>query len=245
METRARKRQRVEPEIGYKKAQDGYIVKLEIRGKNNENRSNIVDPIHAKYRCSEATVLDIFHWKTGKKIESIGGLHNPKFIYNLNETIITRFDKNLEVVCSEGIHYFKTLEQAENWGSSFPRDGKFVDYHDNGRKAVEYNIINGIIEGEAIEYHHNGRIHSIAYYSNGNLNGKCENFDFAGNKFTVRNYKDGALHGKYIEYYLDGNVKHIRNLKNNKLDGKQEFYDKHGTLKERCYYKDGVKVFFL
>jgi len=242
METRAQKRQRVEPEIGYKKASDGYIVKLEILGKNNENRLNIVDPIHAKHRCSEVKVLDIFHWKTRKKIESIGGLYDPQFIYTLNETITTKFDKNLELVCSSGIHYFKTLEQAENWELSSPRDGKLVDYHDNGRKMIECNYINGQNEGELIEYHSNGRIHSIAYYSNGNLNGKCEHFDFAGNKFTVRNYKDGLLHGKYIIYYLNGNVKQIQNFKNNILDGKQEFYNKNGTLQENVYYKDGVKV---
>jgi len=266
METRARKRQRVGPKIGYKKAEDGYIVKLEILGKNNENRSNIVDPIHAKHRCSEAKVLDIFHWKTGKKIESIGGLYNPKFIYTLNETITTKFDKNLELVCSSGIHYFKTLEQAENWNLESPRDGKLIEYYGDGRKDSEYNIINGKIEGKHIQYYITGKILSITNFKDGRRNGKCEEFYITGNTWEVKNYKDeklegeyityyengnvklirnyknGKLEGKYIEYYENGNMKQIQNFKNNILDGKQEFYKLDGTLQKNVYYKDGMKV---
>ena len=161
METRLQKRQRTEPEpnIGYKKAKEGFIVKLEILGENNEKRTDIRDPVHAKYRCSKAKVLDIFHYKTNEKKESIGGIYNNNFIYKLNEIVETKFNPNLESVCSEGIHYFKTLKQANFWRFNLDNYiGEFMEWYENGSPYYKCYINNGRYEGKHEIFNEDGKL---------------------------------------------------------------------------------------
>jgi len=174
--------------IGYKKASGEYIVKLQILGKNNEKRENVSDPIHAKYRCSKVKVLDIFHWKTGEKINSISGLCDPNFIYTLNQTIETNFDEDLENVCSTGIHYFKTLEQAKYW-NFFP----FT--------AIVYKYT-----GECKEWDDRGDLILHCFYKDGKLHGECKEWNQKGRLITHCFYKDGKLHGEYKKWNHKGKL---------------------------------------
>lgn len=130
--------------IGYKKASDEYIIKLQILGKNNEKRVNVSDPIHAKYRCSKAKILDIFNWRTGAKAYIVRGLYDLNFIYELGKIIESDFDEDLENVCSTGIHYFKTLEQAKYWNCYPPNycrkySGEYKIWNDQG-DLIEHSL---------------------------------------------------------------------------------------------------------
>ena len=93
-----------EPIIGWKKCKNNVLVKLEIP------RGAIVFSINnSKCRTDKAKVLEI-----------IGGdraYSNHKFFSYYVGDIIEVFNFNCEynVECAEGIHFFKTREEAENY----------------------------------------------------------------------------------------------------------------------------------
>ena len=93
-----------EPIIGWKKCKNNVLVKLEIP------RGAIVFSINnSKCRTDKAKVLEI-----------IGGdraYSKHKFFSYYVGDVIEVFDFNCEynVECAEGIHFFKTREEAENY----------------------------------------------------------------------------------------------------------------------------------
>jgi len=194
--------------IGYKKAAGGYIVKLQILGKNNEKRENISDQIHAKYRCSKVKVLDIFHYINGEKTNSVAGLYDPDFTYILNQTIETDFDENLENVCSTGIHYFKTLEQAKYWyfsPSSYNYTGDYKEWDDQGNIILYCFYKNAKYHGEYKELDiFSKTLNTHCFYKDGELHGECKEWDHKGRLITHCVYKDGKLHGEYKQYNKRG-----------------------------------------
>ena len=173
--------------IGYKKAADGFIVKLEILGENNENRSGI-KPEHvpfAKYRCSEALVLAIYHWKTGEPAIEVVSLSYGiitwengkivdygKVIYKMNEKVcIYNYDPNPDIICGPGIHYFKSEEPAIMYSADSKNPpcknytGEQKSFFNNGRLSVACSYINGRKSGEYISWYKTGELHSKGYYN--------------------------------------------------------------------------------
>ena len=133
--------------IGYKKLRGGYIAKLEIFGKTNENRQDIADPLYAKYRTSNVKVLKIFHMNSEvndetRVIDKMRGLYDKNFSYIVGEEMhVFGYDENINEVCSQGIHYFKTPYQAKMWNLSLDNyTGKYIEWYDDGtlRREGEY-----------------------------------------------------------------------------------------------------------
>ena len=93
-----------EPIIGWKKCNNNVLVKLEIP------RGAIVFSINnKKCRTDKAKVLEI--------IGADRAYSNYKFFSYYVGDIIEVFNFNCEynVECAEGIHFFKTREEAENY----------------------------------------------------------------------------------------------------------------------------------
>lgn len=74
-----------------------------------------------KCRCSEAEVLDIQNVEfdglsiAGTVQEAFSG-HDPEFVYKIGETVrVEDFDDNRWNVCSTGIHFFITRQEAVNY----------------------------------------------------------------------------------------------------------------------------------
>jgi len=104
-----------EVNFGYKLLRGSKIAKLQILGVHNENRSNIDCIKYKKHRCSKALVLDIWDYCTSVKYSSGLSMHDNSFEYNVDKIVEPRqfpFDDNLDVECTSGIHYFKTIEAA-------------------------------------------------------------------------------------------------------------------------------------
>ena len=167
--------------IGYKKLKGDYIAKLEILGKTNENRDDIADPQYAKYRTSKVKVLKIFHMNgevnndETQIIKQMNGIFRENFVYITGEEIyVSDYDEDVNIVCSRGIHYFKTLEQAKMWNLFPPHTGKWIEWWGNGNKKEEGEYKNGKEEGKWIGWYENG------------------------NKMYEREYKDGKPEGKWI-----------------------------------------------
>jgi len=100
--------------IGYKKLRNNLIAKLCIKGENNECRNDIIDENTASFRCSKATVLDIYNmYDETKKCETGYSLMYPDFVYTIGKTLlVNNYEQDPEIICAPGIHYFKSLEPA-------------------------------------------------------------------------------------------------------------------------------------
>ena len=222
--------------IGYKKLQNGYIAKLEILGKTNENRKNIANPQYAKYRTSKVKVLKIFHMNgevnnaepqmndETQIIEQMNGLYDKNFVYIVGKEMLSDYDEDVNVMCSQGIHYFKTLEQAKMWNlySSPPSPlytGKYIEWWDNGNKFYEKEFKDGRIEGKWIVWYEGGTT-------------RCEG-----------EYKNGKEEGKHTEWYENGNTKEKGEYKDGKKEGKWIRWWESGTLQYEGEYKDGKEIF--
>ena len=236
--------------IGYKKLQKGYIAKLEILGKTNENRIDIANPQYAKYRASKVKVLKIFHMNgevngevndETQVIKQMNGILDMNFVYTSGKEIcVSNYDRNVNTVSSQGIHYFKTPYQAKMWQlSSNNYTGKYMDWYDNGNKRREGEYKNGKQEGKWIEWYEDGNKKSEEEFKNGEREGKRIMWYTNGNEWYEEEYKDGKLEGKYIEWYEDGTKKEEGEYKNGKQEGKWVgWLDNNNKIHER-EYKDG------
>ena len=98
--------------IGFKKCQDGKIVKLEIP----------VDALRCsatgrKCRCSKAKVLSITNIDgTDANVGMAVSKYDRNFIYKVGETIeVPNFNTNRWNECSTGIHFFITRQEAVDY----------------------------------------------------------------------------------------------------------------------------------
>jgi hypothetical protein len=88
---------------GWKKCQDGVIVKLQIPAKAKRSHG-----AERKCRASEVKVLDVIGAKKGIS------LHDGKTAYVKGKVVkADSFDDNRWDTCSNGIHFYLTREEAE------------------------------------------------------------------------------------------------------------------------------------
>ena len=135
--------------LGYKEA----IAILEIpkyNNLNNMNRSDIIDPFCAKYRCERAYVLKIFDIKTGKQVKEAASFWNTSFIYREGEWVETYFNPDIDETCESGIHYYLNIECAKYFNWTFRHmifNDKEKRWHDNGQLACCFTYKNGKLNG--------------------------------------------------------------------------------------------------
>ncbi len=139
------------PHLGYKRATlhrfqpystGNALVTIEVLGENNENRADVVDPDFAKFRCAEARVLSVENFYSGDSAaEAIsfrwGKGADGGLVYRTGETVRPdKYDPNSSVVCSNGIHYYRTKEAAlrHHGGLAWltKHTGTVWTYRDNG-----------------------------------------------------------------------------------------------------------------
>jgi hypothetical protein len=131
----------------FRKREKNIIIVLQkLEGENptitNESRNGIIDPNYAKFRASHLKVILIFDMDHPEiEYESI---INKLFDYTLltyrRDCIVyaDKFDKNLDNICSNGIHYFKTVDGAFYYQSYWVnKTGKYIYYNDDGSKYKE------------------------------------------------------------------------------------------------------------
>lgn len=98
------------PIIGWKKARDGRIVKLEIT--SDAKRSHAMG---RKCRADKAIVLAIYDRDGTEHAEAVS-CYDHRFVYRFGETITptTPFDEDMWNECSTGIHFYVTRLEAEH-----------------------------------------------------------------------------------------------------------------------------------
>ena len=98
--------------IGFKKVQGDLIVKLKIT--EDAKRCSATG---RKCRCSKAVVLSITN-KDGSDsgLAEVKSKYDKTFVYKVGETVeVTDFCDNRWKECSEGIHFFITRKEAEDY----------------------------------------------------------------------------------------------------------------------------------
>ena len=178
--------------IGYKKLRNNLIAELEILGDNNENRSDIVDPINAEHRCSKVRVLSIKD-HDGKPYDEGNSLNDKQFIYKVGEIIETEYDKNIDKVCSSGIHYFLSYKRAKEYDMTVPKNftGYWFDYYDNGLLKYKRQFENGKANGLCEEWYDNGQLKHRNNSINSQLHGLAETWYEDGQLKITRLYQNG------------------------------------------------------
>lgn len=71
--------------------------------------------------------------------------------------------------------------------------GHVIDWHPNGQKAVEYDLVKGRLEGVRTEWHANGHKRSESTFSAGSPQGTWHYFDEGGQLLRADTYVDGTV----------------------------------------------------
>ena len=91
--------------IGWKKCQNGVIVKLSIP--EDAKRSHGTE---RKCRASKVEVVEVIGGEVGIS------MRDNKTVYRKGDTVVSdSFDENRWEVCAPGIHFFLTKAEAENY----------------------------------------------------------------------------------------------------------------------------------
>ena len=170
-----------------------YIVTLELSNDSRTNlkRENVTNAEYAKYRCSKALVVDIEHKETGEKESCVFSNYTNDFVYTVNEMVKEKcFDDELETVCTNGIHFFKTKKQALMY-KTIQKNGEYKEWYENGQLYVECVYKDDKIEGEYKEWYENGQLYAECVYKNGIFDGEYKEWYENGKLRVWRIYKDG------------------------------------------------------
>jgi len=159
------------------KACKNSIVVLELLENSitNEKRKDVINPSFAKFRTNKVKVIKIIDVLTGDELDSDRSIYDPNFIYKVGEIIQTEINSDINTVCGEGIHYFKTYKAALSWyyhnNINQIKNGTFIEYHENGRRDVEWNYLDGKLNGLQHGWYDNGQKNFEWNYLNGNREG--------------------------------------------------------------------------
>lgn len=236
----------INTKIGYKKLRYNLIAKLEIRGKNNQDRNNVKNVMYAKHRCSEALVLEIYDMfdKSTKKIGS--SMRDPLFKYKVGEIVKpdADYDTFLNDVCSTGIHYFLTEEVAffyELDPETKYFTGEYKGWYDNGVLESIAFYKNGERDGLVEEWYENGNLRSKTNYKNGWPHGLYQYWYINNQLRSQADYFDGNRNGHATLWHMNGKLQAEENFVHNRINGDAKYWNENGQLLSYGPYVFGLR----
>lgn len=164
------------------------LEKLNI-SQTDEDRSDIIDKTHAKYKGRYLKILNIFDPKTCCSFETYD--------------IYSKYD-----IIEDEMIYFLDRNTAIYYNIYKNYTGTINLYYDNGLKFIEYNYMNGKIHGQYTCWYltDNNQIMETGNYVNGKREGKFISWFANGNILRQCEYKNGELNGKFISWDQNGNI---------------------------------------
>ena len=153
-------------------------LKILVGSQTNEERK-VIDRKYAKYRCDKAKVIKFYDINLNpiQKDKEVGEscciknclvyIQPSKYVQG-HIVDCSGYNENIDQVCAEGIHYFKSLEACQSYlleigtdtsklkliidmafylqiFNPFKRDGRYVCYKEDGKPRGEFYFINGIL----------------------------------------------------------------------------------------------------
>jgi hypothetical protein len=147
----------------YKKCQEYIIVMRKLDDTiTNESRLSVRSSTYAKHRANKLEVLliiDMYYGTTTEKSivnrfnyysrSKLSGQISKCTNYVVGSIVEPdTFDNDLENVCSNGIHYFKSLERAYYYGINLClHNGPYKNWRDNGELCEKSNYEYGRLHG--------------------------------------------------------------------------------------------------
>jgi S1-C subfamily serine protease/antitoxin component YwqK of YwqJK toxin-antitoxin module len=176
-----------------------------------------------------------------------------KIIIDKNEAEYYRIYRPGQNNSSNGVvtDYFKsgaiqnTIEKASSVDVNDNRkwifEGESIVFYETGEKHIEYNYVNGEIEGLHKTYYKSGKIEVVKNYDKGVLEGDYNSFYESGAKFIHFKYLNGKNEGDWIAYHENGRTKQTKFYKNNEINGLLKTFYPNGKLDFIQVYEDGLK----
>lgn len=165
----------------YKRCNNGcglprfWLVIMEKCGRTitNEDRKDVVDKKYAKFRANKLKVVKIINTIDGSSEDHVVNVsaYGDPLLYKVGAIVeCDKFDKNIDVVCSHGIHYFKTLIPAYHYempNIDSKYNGEILKWYDNGRLASKMICSNGLSTYSWTGWDENGQKNGECSYKNG------------------------------------------------------------------------------
>jgi hypothetical protein len=210
----------------YKLCKDEWLIIMKkVAGENNkvitltnEERENVFDASHAKFRADQLHVLVIVNIHTGDTKRSITNVYIDQndiehvTIYSVEHFVAPDvFNPNLNIVCSGGIHYHLTFEHIFNLGENLPIDqsGIVYTFHDNGQILSKGNYMNGKKNGYWINLYDDGKKQSEGNYMNDEKDGEWNYWYQNGKKCIQCSYSKGIQECSFTEWRYGDATKRI------------------------------------
>jgi len=233
---------------GYKIAstKDGKsaLVTLDIGSDSNTNlyRKDIVDKLHAKYRCDKATVISIVICDTDEPVTcAYTCIYKDKRIkYVVGEEVVEpSYNKDINVVCGEGIHFFLSKEIAMLYGLDKVENGVHKRWWNNGQLMDRAMYVEGKLNGEYKAWHENGQLWKLGNYVEDKLHGEYKAWHDNGQLMDRAMYVEGKLHGEYKALYDNGQLMVQTTYVEGKLHGEYKRWHDNGQLWVQKNYTKG------
>jgi len=138
-----------------------------------------------------------------------------------------------EVIEKEGILYYKDSTNKVYTGKI---KSKVFG------KMIEYDVINGLKNGEFKTYFENGKLEMIGRILNNKNTGHWKYFFSSGMLESEGDFKDDIPNDRWVWYYEMGKIKEEGYFINGKREGEWIAYDSLGTLLEVVSFKNGEKI---
>jgi antitoxin component YwqK of YwqJK toxin-antitoxin module len=236
-----------DPAIVYKSCGHQIVVLKKLEETlTSEERNNVIDPQHAKFRANKLEVLCIFSKSNpDEQLESVNNTIYKKrqLTYSVGEIIsVDDYDANVDNICAQGIHYFKSVTAAYYYKLSKRNfTGTYIKYHDCGNVMSEREYVNGVKCGKWIEWYRNGNKLIECECVNGMKHGKCTTWHVDGSKQSEHEYVNDVLNGHAIEWRKNGDKYSECNYVNGKYNGKYiQWYNNEQF--EEYEYVNGYKL---
>jgi len=117
------------------------------------------------------------------------------------------YNKNIDVVCGEGIHFFINKEIALLYGLDKVENGDIKVWHDNGQLMDQYFYVDGKLHGEHKEWYENGKLRVQTNYIEDKRHGEYKLWHGNDQLWIHTHYIEGKKHGDYKEWYFNGQLK--------------------------------------
>jgi antitoxin component YwqK of YwqJK toxin-antitoxin module len=183
----------------------------------NESRQGIVDLNYAKNRASHLKVILIFDiTNVDNEYDSVESDTVNKLTYKKNEIAYPdKFDSDLDKVCTNGIHYYKSIEPIFHIYLSLISyrgyTGTICTWHPNGQKSF------------ACEYDKYKNGHCTCWYPNGTIQKTGNYLKDNKNEYWTYWYENGIKRKE--EFYNRGTKK-----------GVWTYYDENGKMSSQVFH---------
>ncbi len=108
-------------------------------------------------------------------------------------------------------------------------------------KWEEFNLKDGVLNGDYLIYHSNGEIYTHSKYMNGKLNGEEKVYYTSGKLQKLKTYKNDQLYGKAIDYFESGQIEKESIVKKGEVI-ESVSYDIVGTIVSQMFIREGRTI---